>query len=39
MVNLETNKTVDTEKISTLNIDGNSISDRQEIANVFNKYI
>jgi len=39
MVNLETNKTVDTEKISTLNIDGNSISDRQEIANSFNKYI
>jgi hypothetical protein len=38
MVNLETNKTGNTEKINTLNIDGNSISDCQEIANTFNKY-
>ena len=38
IVNLETNKTGNTEKINTLNIDGNSISDRQEIANAFNKY-
>ena len=37
-VNWETNKTVNTEKINTLNIDGISISDRQEIANGFNKY-
>ena len=37
-VNLETNNTGNTEKINTLNIDGNSISDRQEIANAFNKY-
>jgi len=36
-VNLETNKTGNTEKINTLNIDGNSIGDRQEIANAFNK--
>ena len=39
LVNLETNKTVDREKISNLIMDGSSISDRQEIANVFNKYI
>jgi len=38
IVNLETNNTGNTEKINTLNIDGNSISDRQEIANAFNKY-
>jgi len=38
IINLETNKTGNTGKISTLNIDGNSISDRQEIANAFNKY-
>ena len=37
-VNLETNKTGNTKKINTLNIDGNSINDRQEIANAFNKY-
>jgi hypothetical protein len=37
-VNLETNKTGNIEKINTLNFDGNSISDRQEIANTFNKY-
>jgi len=36
-VNLEANKTGNTEKINTLNIDGNSIGDRQEIANAFNK--
>ena len=35
---METNNTGNTEKINTLNIDGNSISDRQEIANAFNKY-
>ena len=38
IVNLETNNTGNTEKIKTLNIDGNSISDRQEIANAFHKY-
>jgi hypothetical protein len=38
IVNVETNRTGDTEKINTLNIDGNSISDCQEIANAFNKY-
>ena len=38
IVNLETNKTGYTEKIDTLNLDGNSISDRQEIANAFNKH-
>jgi hypothetical protein len=38
IVNLETNKTGNTEKINTLNIDGNSISNCQEIANAFNKY-
>jgi hypothetical protein len=38
IVNLETNKTGNTENINTLNIDGNSISDSQEIANAFNKY-
>ena len=37
-VNLETNKTGNTEKINTLNIDGNSISNCQEIANAFNEY-
>jgi hypothetical protein len=36
--NTETNKTGNTEKINTLNIDGNSISDRQEIAKAFNIY-
>jgi len=40
IVNLETNKTGNTEKINTLNLDGNSIGDRhQEIANAFNKYL
>jgi len=34
---LETNKTGNTEKIDSLNLDGNSISDRQEIANALNK--
>jgi len=38
IVNLETNKTCNTEKINTLSIDENSISDHQEIANAFNKY-
>ena len=38
IVNLETNKTGNTEEINTLKIDGNTISDRQEIANAFNKY-
>ena len=37
IVNLETNKTGNTEKIDSLNLDGNSISDRQEIANALNK--
>ena len=38
IVNLETNKTGNPEKIDTLNLNGNSISDHQEIANAFNKY-
>ena len=38
IVNLETNKTGNAEKINTLNIDRNSISDCQEIANAFNEY-
>jgi hypothetical protein len=38
MVNLETNKTGNTEKINNLNIDGNLISNHQEITNAFNKY-
>jgi hypothetical protein len=37
-VNLESNKTRNTEKINTLNIYGNSISNHQKIANAFNKY-
>jgi hypothetical protein len=37
-VNLETNKTRNIEKINTLNIDGNSISNHQEITNALNKY-
>jgi hypothetical protein len=37
IVNLETNKTGSTEKINTLNLDGNSINDRQEMANAFSK--
>jgi hypothetical protein len=37
-VNLETNKTGNTEEINALKIDGNTISDCQEIANAFNKY-
>jgi hypothetical protein len=36
--NLETNKTRNTEKINTLNIDWDSISNHQEIANALNKY-
>jgi hypothetical protein len=38
IVNLETIKTGDTEETNTLKIDGNTISDHQEIANAFNKY-
>jgi hypothetical protein len=38
IVNLETNKTGNTDKINTFNLDGNLTSDRQEIANTFNKY-
>ena len=37
-VNSETNKTRNTEKINTLNIDGNSISNHQETVNALNKY-
>jgi hypothetical protein len=37
-VNLETNRIGNTEEINTSNIDGNSISDRQDIANAFIKY-
>jgi len=37
IVNLETNKTGNTEEIDTLKIDRNIIRDRQETANVFNK--
>ena len=38
IVNLETNKTGNTEEINTLNVDGNIIRDRNEIANFLNKY-
>jgi tRNA uridine 5-carbamoylmethylation protein Kti12 len=38
IVNLETNKTGNTEEINDTKIDGNTISDRQEISNAFNKY-
>jgi hypothetical protein len=38
IVKLETNKFVATEKINTINVDGKSIIDRQEIANAFNQY-
>jgi len=38
IVHLETNKTDNTERIDNLYLDGNTISDCQEIANVFNKY-
>ena len=38
IVNLETNKTGNTEKINALNTNGNSISDCQEITNEFNEY-
>jgi hypothetical protein len=38
IVKLETNNCVTTEKINTINVDGKSISDRQEIANAFNQY-
>ena len=38
IVKLETNKTRSTEKVKTLNIDGNLISNHQEIVNAFNKY-
>ena len=37
-VNLETNKTDNTERTDHLYLDGNTISDCQEIANAFNKY-
>ena len=37
IITLETNKTRNTEKINTLNTDGNSISNHQEIANALNK--
>jgi len=37
-VNLETNKTDNTERIDNLYLDGNTISDCHEIANAFNKY-
>jgi hypothetical protein len=38
IVNLETNKTGNTEVINKLKVDGNTINDCQEIANAFNKY-
>jgi hypothetical protein len=38
IVKLETNKTENTDKINTLNIEGTSINNRQEIENIFNKY-
>jgi hypothetical protein len=38
VVSLENNKTGNTEKINNLNIDGNVISNHQEIAYAFNKY-
>jgi hypothetical protein len=37
-VSFETNKTGNTEKISTLNFDGNLTSYGQEVANAFNKF-
>jgi len=39
IVNLETNKTRNTMKINTLNIDGNSFSNHQKIENAFNKHL
>ena len=38
IVKLETNKTTSSENVNTLNIDGNLISNHQEIGNAFNKY-
>jgi hypothetical protein len=38
-VNLETNKTLNTKRINTINLDRNLISDRQEIENAFNQYL
>ena len=38
IVNLETNKTGNTEETDTLKIDGNIIRDQQAIANIFSKY-
>jgi len=38
IVNLETNKNDNTERIDNLYLDGNTISDCQEMANAFNKY-
>ena len=38
IVNVETNKTENTEEINALNIGGNSISEHQKIAHAFNKY-
>jgi hypothetical protein len=37
-VNLDTAQTGNTEKINNLNIDGNLISNHQQIAHAFNKY-
>ena len=37
-INLESNKTCNTDKINTLNINGFPISDCQKMANEFNKY-
>jgi hypothetical protein len=39
IANLETNKTGNTEKVNLLNIDGNLISNHQDIFNAFNKYL
>ena len=38
IVNIESNKTGNTDKINTLNINGIPISDCQKMANEFNKY-
>jgi hypothetical protein len=38
IINLESNKICNTDKINTLNINGFAISDCQKMANEFNKY-
>jgi hypothetical protein len=38
ILKLETNKTGNTDKVITLNIEGTLVSNHQQIANEFNKY-